>query len=152
MSLTYPVRFASIERYVVTSHGSPRPLTHIEGQVIHAFAEAVLTEIEDAWPVETSLSRDSFDYTEQDGGYGADEPIGFTIDNPVWYVQYIHRSGEGPTPLWTWLFPQVVQSLAPPYLVKLRLEIDATEAQIRRGNPLYKLISVPAQRFAIGVQ
>lgn len=120
--------------------------------MIDGFAQAVLTEIEDAWPVETSLSRDSFDYSIEDGGYGDDDAVGFTIENPVWYVQYIHRAGEGPTPLWTFMFPQVIQSLAPPWLVKLRLQIDATEATIKRGNPLYKIIAAGAQRFAIGVQ
>jgi len=152
VSLTYEARFASIERYIVAAHGSPRPLTAQEMLVIDGFAQAVLFEVEDVWPVETSLSRDSFDYTIEDGGYGSDDPVGFTITNPVWYVQFVHRTGEGPTPLWTWLLPQVIQSAAPPWLAKLRLAIDVTEATIKRGNPLYKIIATGAQRFSIGVQ
>ena len=151
MSLTYPVHMASIERYIVAVHGSPRPLTAQEIRVIDAFAEDCLTQIEEAWPVETSLSRDSFTYEVQDGGY-KDEPIGFEIQNDVWYVQYIHYAHHGHTPLWTYLFPEIVHATAPKYIQRLRQAISDTEDQLRHGTKFGSIISRVKLAFGRGVR
>ena len=148
MSLTYEARFTSIQRYIVAVHGSPRPLTAGELHIVDQFAVAALLDIEDAWPVDTSLSRDSFDYTAYDGGFSPDDPVGFDIENPVWYAEYVHRRGEGPTPLWESLIPNVVQSLATVYLPRLRSEIDATE-RLWAGGAWFHTIRAVRRRVAV---
>jgi hypothetical protein len=151
VSLTYPVQMASIERYIVAVHGSPRPLTAREIRVVDAFAEDCLAQIEEAWPVETSLSRDSFTYEVQDGGY-TNEPIGFEIQNDVWYVQYVHLAGHGPTPLWTYLVPEVVHNTAPKYLQLLRQAISDTESELKRGASFNSIISRVKLAFGVGAR
>lgn len=149
MSIVYPVHLDSVRRYVLAAHGSPRPLTNREIDVLDQFAMAALDVIEEAWPVDTSLSRDSFTFSTQDGDY-EQGPIGFTIENPIWYAQYVHPAGTNPTPLYTYLFPAVVQEMAPFYIGCLKAAIDRTEAEAKRGESLVALIAKGAGRFVFG--
>lgn len=141
MSIAYPVHLDSLRRYVATAHGAPRPLTAREISILSRFAAACLDVIEEAWPVDTSLSRDAFDYDLYAGDYSGKGVVGFTIVNPVWYAEFVHPAGAGPTPLWTYLFPAVVQELAPTYLRLLQQAVDATEAEVRRGTPFVSVVA-----------
>lgn len=131
MSIRYPVRLASIEAFVSVEHGGRRALVYEERRILDQFAQAVLGDIEEAWPVDTSLSRDSFEYGVN-SGHDVKDGIGFTIENDVWYVQYVHYAGTPAEPaLWQTLFPAVVQAHAPRYLALLKRQIQLTEIAIR---------------------
>ena len=131
MSIRYPVRLASIEAVIAVEHGGPRALVYDERRIIDLFAQEVLGTIEDAWPVDTSLSRDSFTY-EVNAGYDVETGVGFTIENDVWYVQYVHYAGTpADPPLWLTLIPEAVQAVAPRYIDRLRRQVRLTEAAIR---------------------
>ena len=78
MGIEWPVRLDSIDRYRLSQHGGFRFLELEELQVLDRYASELLNEIEDAWPVDTSTSRDAFSYTLLSDG-----TTGFTIQNDV---------------------------------------------------------------------
>lgn len=122
-----PVRLQSIETYIVSRHGSFRHLELSELQVLDRWAGDIVAEIEDAWPVDTSTSRDAFMYTIMSGG-----EVGFTIQNDVDYVEYITFAGDatvrdGGSPLIDTLIPNIVHASAPQLLQDLRTAVDAAE-------------------------
>lgn len=129
MSIVYPVRLRTAEDFIRSLHGSDRPLTASELLVIDEYALAMVDAIQEAWPVDTSTSRDAWAYEVQE----APGRIEIVIVNPVDYVQFVHLSGTSPdAPLWETLVPQVVSSYGAGLLAALRAEVVATEAEIAR--------------------
>lgn len=111
----------------LAAHGGLRALTPDEEGVLYLFGEELLRYIVEAWPVDTGTSQDAFSfYTSADPGQG----FGIVVENPMFYVQYVHRAGEDPdSPLWRTLFPEAWASVKPGLLKALFAEIDKTEAE-----------------------
>lgn len=131
MSFTYPVRLASIEALIATEHGGRRPLVYEEIRLLGLFAQAVLDDVEEAWPVDTSLSRDSFEY-EVHGNDTVTRGVGFDVLNDVWYAQYVHYAGTPANPpLWLTLIPEAVQVNAERFMPRIRRQVLLTEQAIR---------------------
>jgi len=105
------------------------------------FAGLIVDDIQEAWPVDTGLSRLAFDWVllSQVG------TVGFDIINDVDYVEFIHRAGDATrTPLWTTVIPAVIQGWAPRMLAALRRAIDRTEAGLRRtGSDFIDILQDP---------
>lgn len=131
MGFVYPIRLTSIEGYIRTTHGSDRPLTASEIVVLSDYADRVLVDIEDDWPVDTATSVDSFSTTlHTQSGY-----IGFDIENDADYAQCIHRKGGHPeNPLYLTLIPSVLMTWRDGLLKELQRAINKTEAEIRNRN------------------
>ena len=133
MGIEWPVRLDSIDRYRLTQHGGFRFLELEELQVLDRYASEILNEIEDAWPVDTSTSRDAFSYTLLSDG-----TTGFTIQNDVDYVEYITEAGttpvrDGGAPLYETLIPQIVSGGNPTVTAMLdamRVVTDSVEARL----------------------
>jgi hypothetical protein len=130
VSVVYPVRLRSIEDYIRLAHGSARSLSAAEILVIDQHAIGMIDDIQDAWPVDTSTSRDAWDYdVEESPG-----SIVLMISNPLFYAQYVHYAGSpADPPLWETLIPAVVQRAAPALLADLRVAIAETERLVRQG-------------------
>lgn len=130
MSLVYPVRLRSIEAYIASVHGSPRPLSAEEILVVDDYAGRMIDDVQDAWPVDTSTSRDAWVWeTSSEVG-----EVGFVLLNDTPYVQYVHLAGQpADPPLWETLLPAVVGSYADDLLRDLRAAVDRTEAEARRN-------------------
>ena len=133
MGFEYPVRLDSVDTYRSSRHGSFRYLELEELQVLDTYASELLNEIEDAWPVDTSTSRDAFFYTLLSDG-----TTGFTIQNDCDYAEYITEAGttpvrDGGTPLFDTLIPKIV-SRGNPTVVKMldamRTVTDSVEARL----------------------
>lgn len=150
MSLVYPVRLRSVEAFIREVHGSDRALTATEILTIDEYAGAMLDDIQDAWPVDTSTSRDAWTYDlEESPG-----DIRITFSNDTYYVQYVHLSGED-EPLWESLVPSVVQRYASDLLLAVRADILATEREIARnqafgGRGLVDIIARRPEVFRVG--
>jgi hypothetical protein len=110
----------------LAAHGGSRALTPDEESVLYVFGEELVRYIVTAWPVDTGTSQDAFSfYVSADPAQG----FGIVVENPMFYVQYVHRAGEDPeSPLWRSLFPEAWAAIKPNMLRALFAEIDATEA------------------------
>lgn len=117
---------AEIPPYLRARHGSLRALTPDEEDVLYVYGEQLRSYIVDAWPVDTGTSQDAFSfYTVADPGSG----YGVVIENPMYYAEYVHRSGTAPEPpLFETLFPEAWRAVKPLLLAALFTAIDATEA------------------------
>ena len=126
MGLTFPVRLASVERFLVSQHGARRFLTDAEEAILDRWAGVIVEAIADDWPVDTGLSSSSWEWLIFDD---LDEGIGFTIINETPYVQFIHRTGTHATPaLWETLIPQIATQYAPAMMAELMARIQIEEA------------------------
>lgn len=128
MGLEVPVRLESIEQYVIQKHKGFRYLELSEIQALDQLAELIVGDIEEAWPVDTSTSRDAFRYELMTGGN-----IGFTIYNDVDYVEYIVPKGSpsvenGGTPIIDTIIPQVISDNRELLLASMRTAVDIAEA------------------------
>lgn len=128
MGLEVPVRLESIEQYVIQKHRGFRYLELSEIQALDQLAELIVGDIEEAWPVDTSTSRDAFRYELMTGGN-----IGFTIYNDVDYVEYIVPKGSpsvenGGTPIIDTIIPQVISDNRELLLASMRTAVDIAEA------------------------
>lgn len=121
-----PIRLPSVEAYVVAVHGSPRGLSADEIEVLAEWADVVVAEIADAWPVDTSTSRDMW------ASYVTEDPLGFVVYNDVDYVEWVHEAGTpADPPLWETLIPEVWERNRDLVAAAMRAAIDQTEADIR---------------------
>jgi hypothetical protein len=131
--VTAPYHLQSIERYIASVHGGARELTLSERNVLYAYAQAMTDQIEQIWPVDTSLSRDNWTFTIS----GRADWVGFTIENLLDYAEYVHRKGQT-TPLIESEVPSIIDAGLARLLPALRSEIDSTEKRIadskRRGG------------------
>jgi len=53
--------------------------------------------------------------------------IGYRVSNGVDYSQYVHRSGEGPDPLWERQMLIIRDTILPPIVERLNRTISETE-------------------------
>lgn len=128
MALEVPVRLESIETYILQKHRSFRYLELSEIQELDQLAELIVSDIEEAWPVDTSTSRDAFRYELMTGG-----EVGFTIYNDVDYVEYIVEPGSksvenGGTPIIDIIIPKVIAANRELLLAQMRTAVDIAEA------------------------
>ena len=135
MGLEVPVRLESIEQYVIQKHNGFRYLELSEIQALDQLAELIVGDIEEAWPVDTSTSRDAFRYELMTGGN-----IGFTIYNDVDYVEYIVPKGSpsvenGGTPIIDTIIPQVISDNRELLLAQMRTAVDIAEAAYVEPTP-----------------
>ena len=120
-----PYHLQSVERLVVAAHGSPRELTLAERNILYAYAQAAMTEIEEGWPVDTSTSRDGWSFTVSGrAGY-----VTWEFENLVDYVEWVHVAGDD-EPLVEGYVPEVVDAWLDRMRPVLGAEILATEAAI----------------------
>lgn len=133
MGFTVPINLTSIDAYIDEKHHGYRHLALNEIQVLDAYVNDILNQIEDAWPVDTSTSRDSFSYTLSDDG-----SVGFTLINDCDYAEWIvepgsHNVENGGTPVVDIIIPQYVSTSNPTVvnmLEALRDAVDETERQL----------------------
>ncbi len=129
--IRYPVHLSSVETYIRAVNGAPRGLTADESDIVFEYASQITSDIEDAWPVDTSTSRDAWSF-EVNGSAGE---IGFTLENDVDYASYVHLAGTPPEPpLWETLLPATIQSYAGNLLRDLRTEIAAGQRRITQNK------------------
>jgi hypothetical protein len=129
--ISYPVQLASIQAYVRQVNGGPRQLTRTEREVIDDYAAMIVSDIEDAWPVDTSTSRDAWTYEVR----GQADWVGFVIENDVDYVEYVHYAGQpAEPPLWETLLPATVQAYAGDMLAAIRAEVDRSQKAINANR------------------
>jgi len=82
----YPVLLQSIATYLLQSHGKPRSLTAKEVGILRDYADLIVEDIQDAWPVDTGTSRDAWGY-ELHVHY---PQIGFDLENDADHVTFVH--------------------------------------------------------------
>lgn len=122
--IEYPVRLQSVETYLVAVHGSARELGVDELDVLTGYVEQIVDEVENAWPLDTSTSRDAFTFLVE----GHAGRIGFVIENDTDYASFVHYAGTPAEPeLWTTLIPARVNAHAASLIADLKLAIDDTE-------------------------
>ena len=94
-----------------------------------------MSDIEEAWPVDTSTSRDAFRFELMTGG-----EVGFTIYNDVDYVEYIVEPGSksvenGGTPIIDIIIPKVIAANRELLLARMRTAVDIAEAAYVEPTP-----------------
>jgi hypothetical protein len=125
------LRLTSVEQYLRAKHRGARTLSATEKKILGTYADDIVRDIEDAWPVDTSTSRDAFYYT-LDGG---PPEITITIVNEVDYAEYVHYAGTDPEPpLYETLIPAVWGSYRVALAEELKRAIDVTEEMIRTSG------------------
>lgn len=127
MGLKIPIRLESIEQYILEKHKTFRYLELSEIQALDDLAELIVGDIEEAWPVDTSTSRDAFRYELMTGGQ-----VGFTIYNDVDYVEYIvepgsHSVENGGTPIIDIIIPRIIAGNKEMLLASMRTAVDIAE-------------------------
>lgn len=128
VGVEYPVRLRTVMAAIVRLHGAPRGLSATEVEVLADHAGAIVDAIADAWPVDTSTSRDAW----TDILYTSAGNVGFDIVNDVYYVEYVHRAGEPAIPpLWETLLPETVAAMAPDMNADLIAAVAETERRYR---------------------
>lgn len=127
MGIRVPIRLTSTEAYLARRHGSTRTLSVTELDILDRHADELVQQIENAWPVDTSTSRDAWTYTV----IGRADWMGFILDNDVDYAEFVHYAGAPASPaLWETLLPATVATYAPGLLAALRTEAAATQRRI----------------------
>lgn len=131
VGVEYPVQLRTVMAAIVQLHGSARGLSATEVEVLADHAGAIVDAIADAWPVDTSTSRDAWtDILHTTAGN-----IGFDLVNDVYYVEFVHRAGEPAIPpLWETLLPETIQAMAP----AMNADLIAAVAETERRYRLYR--------------
>ena len=129
MGVEYPVKLRTVMAEIRRLHGSDRGLSSSEIDVLAAHTGAIVDAVADAWPVDTSTSRDAWvDVLHTTAGN-----VGFDLVNDVYYAEYVHYAGESPDPpLWETLLPETVQAMAPALNADLLGAIAETEHRYQR--------------------
>ena len=126
MGIEVELRVTSVSAHLKRAHGSVRSLAVSELRILETYAEAIVEDIQAAWPVDTSTSRDAFTFTTADR-----ENIAIVVENDADYAEYVHRKGTAPEPaLWETLIPAVWDRYKVDLARELRAAVDATEALI----------------------
>ena len=129
MAVSVEIRLKTIEEYIKRRHGKTRNTTPREEQVIDVYANRVVQYVKDNWPVDTGTSRDRwlFEYKATAGR------LSLLIENPMYYSEYVHRSGGSPeNPLWVRLVPEAWSIVKESMLSDLKRQINATERALER--------------------
>lgn len=122
-ALTFPIRLQSIDLLILTEHGSPRSLTARETATLRDYADLIVEEIQDAWPVDTGTSRDAWGYELHNHPPG----IGFDLTNEMEYAAYVCEVGRPGIPIYTSLLPAVVMRHADALRNMLTVQIKDEE-------------------------
>ena len=122
MSVDLDIELRSVTRHLKRSHGEVRVLSAGEFMVLLAGSQDILLQLRQGWPVVTGRSR---------AGWSV-EPIqrpflGYRVSNGIDYSQYVHRSGEGPDPLWQEQMLLIRDRILPPIVERLNRTITETE-------------------------
>ena len=112
----------SVTRHLKRKHGELRVLSAGEFIVLLAGAQDVLMQLRQGWPVVTGRSRAGWDVQAIQTPF-----IGYRVSNGVDYSQYVHRSGEGPDPLWQEQMIIIRDRILPPIVERLNRTITETE-------------------------
>lgn len=122
MSVDLDIELRSVTRHLKRKHGKMRVLSAGEFIVLLAGAQDVLMQLRQGWPVVTGRSRAGWDVQAIQTPF-----IGYRVSNGVDYSQYVHRSGEGPDPLWQEQMIIIRDRILPPVVDRLKRTIDETE-------------------------
>jgi len=104
----------------------------------------VLVQLRQGWPVVTGRSRAGWDVQAIQTPF-----IGYRVSNGVDYSQWVHRSGEGPDPLWQEQMLIIRDRILPPIVERLNRTITETEqysqpVQQQAQRPLF--LATPQQQ------
>ncbi len=122
MSVDLDIELRSVTRHLKRKHGELRVLSAGEFIVLLAGAQDVLMQLRQGWPVVTGRSRAGWDVQAIQRPF-----IGYRVTNGVDYSQYVHRSGEGPDPLWEQQMIIIRDRILPPIVERLNMTITETE-------------------------
>ena len=146
MSVDLDIELRSVTRHLKRSHGEVRVLTAGELMVLLAGSQDILLQLRQGWPVVTGRSR---------AGWSV-EPIqrpflGYRVTNGIDYSQWVHRSGEGPDPLWQEQMLIIRDRILPPIVERLNRTITETErysqpAQEQRQPQRSLFLATPQQQ------
>ena len=144
MSIDLDIQLRSVERHLRRKHGEMRVLSAGEFIVLLAGAQDLLVQLRQGWPVVTGRSRAGWDVQAIQTPF-----IGYRVTNGVDYSQYVHRSGEGPDPLWQEQMLIIRDRILPPIVERLNRTITETEqysqpVQQQAQRPLF--LATPQQQ------
>lgn len=122
MSIDLDIRLRSVERHLRRKHGESRVLSAGEFMVLLSGAQDVLIQLRNRWPVVTGRSRAGWDVAPIQTPF-----LGYRVTNDVDYAQYVHRAGEGPSPLWEEQMIIIRDEILPPIIDRLNRTITETE-------------------------
>lgn len=122
MSVDLDIELRSVTRHLKRKHGKMRVLSAGELMVLIAGGQDVLMQLRQGWPVVTGRSRAGWDVQAIQTPF-----IGYRVSNGVDYSQYVHRSGEGPDPLWQEQMLIIRDRILPPIVERLNRTITETE-------------------------
>ena len=122
MSVDLDIELRSVTRHLKRSHGEVRVLTAGEFMVLLAGSQDILLQLRQGWPVVTGRSRAGWSVEPIQRPF-----IGYRVSNGVDYSQYVHRSGEGPDPLWEQQMLIIRDTILPPIVERLNRTISETE-------------------------
>ena len=146
MSVDLDIELRSVTRHLKRKHGEMRVLSAGELIVLIAGGQDVLMQFRSGWPVVTGRSRAGWDVQAIQRPF-----IGYRVTNDVDYSQYVHRSGEGPDPLWEQQMLIIRDRILPPIVERLKRTITETErySQPAQQEPQRSLfLSTPQQQTA----
>ena len=122
MSVDLDIELRSVTRHLKRKHGKMRVLSAGELMVLIAGGQDVLMQLRQGWPVVTGRSRAGWDVQAIQTPF-----IGYRVSNGVDYSQWVHRSGEGPDPLWQEQMIIIRDRILPPIVERLNRTITETE-------------------------
>ena len=122
MSVDLDIQLRSVERHLKRKHGERRVLTAGEFMVLLSGGQDVLIQLRAGWPIVTGRSRAGWDVQAIQRPF-----IGYRVSNGVDYSQWVHRSGEGPDPLWEQQMLLIRDRILPPIVERLNRTITETE-------------------------
>lgn len=129
-AIVQPVTLASVDAEIVRQHGTWRYLSPTELDILIDGVVEVVALVKAGWPVDTGTSKDAWTYTIYPP---SERSIGFDIENPMFYAEWVHEKGGSPEdPLWSRLIPAAVSSVMPGVVEALRRAIRATETEVAR--------------------
>ena len=130
MSVDLDIELRSVTRHLKRKHGKMRVLSAGELMVLIAGGQDVLMQLRQGWPVVTGRSRAGWDVQAIQTPF-----IGYRVSNGVDYSQYVHRSGEGPDPLWQEQMIIIRDRILPPIVERLNRTITETEQYSQPAQP-----------------
>ena len=130
MSVGLDIELRSVTRHLKRKHGELRVLSAGEFIVLLAGAQDVLVQLRQGWPVVTGRSRAGWDVQAIQTPF-----IGYRVSNGIDYSQWVHRSGEGPDPLWQEQMLIIRDRILPPIVERLNRTITETEQYSQPAQP-----------------
>ena len=142
--IDFDIKLQSVERHLRRKHGSRRILTAGEFLVLISGGQDVLLQLREGWPIVTGRSIAGWDVEPVQRPF-----IGYHVTNSVDYAQYVHRTGEGPDPLYTQQLLAIRDQVLPPIIERLKQTITETEkySQPQQAEPGVGISAVLGQAF-----